>query len=1242
MNPTGVDPFQELVDSLRKVLSVPASTAPPPAPSPAPASAPSSLAPVYTASPVVNPAPYSGSAEECNGFLLQCRALQWAESLWQQNGPATHSLDAFIAHFRDVFGRPVGDSSGLEPSLRLHLSAHDDTIGLERFIQLSIRVANRIRGCMEGISCQNPTLQLRQPELPSPPEPAVEPMQIDYSRLSSTERWRRLTQGLCLYCGQNGHLLQTCPVRPPRSMVSVVSYSSTNVRPLTTAIQLTTPHHSVTVHALLDSGSAGNFISQDLCNQLRLKKKVNDIQYKIQSITGSPLGQGKVQYCVGPLQLQVGQLHIEEICLLVLENSTAGIVLGRPWLVLHDPTLSWTTGEVLKLGKDCFSRCFPHIPKPVSQNLTLPLSSTSIESPVEKLSVEIPAEYSHFSDVFCPKRATQLLPHRPWDCAIELLPAALEQLRGARIFSKLDLRSAYNLIRIREGDEWKTAFVTPTGHYEYLVMPYGLVNAPSVFQGYMNEVFRECLHRYVLVYIDDILVYSRNEAEHRQHVSEVLRWLREHHLFLKAEKCTFHQSTIQFLGYEISPKGIQVDERKVDAIKSWPIPTSVKELQRFLGFSNFYRRFIHNYSAIISPLTDLLKGRPKSLSWTPEANLAMRTLRQAFTSAPLLVHPDPEKPFVVEVDASTSGVGAVLTQQQGTPPRLHPCAFFSKKLSSAEQNYDIGNRELLAIKLALEEWRHWLEGALHPFVVLTDHRNLEYLRETKRLNPRQARWALFFTRFNFTISYHPGTKNTKADALSRLHAPSELPDKPESILPPELIVSPIQWSLDEDIAAASVSYPAPPWCPTNRIYVPRSLRNRLIHSSHTSLGTGYPGTNQTLSLLQDRFWWPEMLQDIRRYVRGCQECAMSKTPRHLSSGKLHPLPIPQRPWSHLGVDFVTDLPPSEGNTCILVTVDRLAKACRLIPPKGLPTAMETAELLFNHVFHNFGLPEDIVSDRGPQFISRVWRSFFSLLGVTVSLSSGYHPQTNGQTERKIQEIGRYRRNFCHSHQNSRNRYLAWAEYAQNSLQQPSTDITPFQCVLGYQPPLFPWSGEPSDIPSVTHWFQESERVWDSAHQHLHYSDVRRATTPVFQPGQKVWLSTRDIRLRLPCKKLSPRFIEPGPIEEPPLSMVLEDGTVYSVMEILNSRCCGGRLEYLVDWEGYGPEERSWVPRNDILDPNLLTECHATHPQCPAPRGRGRPPRRRGIRPSGAGRGGGGSVTATPGFSTTQITQSPEY
>ncbi|KAK3565362.1 hypothetical protein QTP86_007119 [Hemibagrus guttatus] len=279
-----------------------------------------------------------------------------------------------------------------------------------------------------------------------------------------------------------------------------------------------------------------------------------------------------------------------------------------------------------------------------------------------------------------------------------------------------------------------------------------------------------------------------------------------------------------------------------------------------------------------------------------------------------------------------------------------------------------------------------------------------------------------------------------------------------------------------------------------------------------------------------------------------------------------------------------------------MVVDRFSKSCRLLPLKGPPTALETAELIFNHVSRYFGIPEDIVSDRGPQFVSRVWRAFFTRLGVAVSLSSGYHPQTNGQTERKIQEISRYLRTFCHSHRNSRSQYLGWAKYAQNSLRQPSTGLTPFQCVLGYQPPLFPWSGEPSDVPAVDHWFHESEKVWDSAHHQLQRAlrrrrwtaDLRRYDTPVYHPGQKS-LATEQLSPPLPLLPLLP--------------LLLDDGTAYEVKEILDSRRRGSQLEYLIDWEGYGLEERSWVPRDDILDPNPLETFHTAHPHRPAPRGR---------------------------------------
>ncbi|KAI2660449.1 Transposon Tf2-11 polyprotein [Labeo rohita] len=322
--------------------------------------------------------------------------------------------------------------------------------------------------------------------------------------------------------------------------------------------------------------------------------------------------------------------------------------------------------------------------------------------------------------------------------------------------------SAYNLVRIHVGDKWKTAFVTPTGHYEYRVMPYGLSISPSVFQPFMNEV------------------------------------------------------PPSFLGYIITAEGVQMDQGKVSTIQEWPQPLTVKELQHFLGFSNFYRRFIKDYSSITAPLTSLLRGKPKALIWNPSAHEAFQQLKEIFSTAPLLRHPAPELP-----DASTTGVGAVLSQA----------------LSLAEQNYDVGNREVLAIKFS----------SVHPV-------------------------------------------------------------EPEPIIPSNLIISPILWEQDNNIRHTTLQDPAPPEYPEGKIFVPRSQRLTLLGTAHQSPGSGHPCNQRTLSLLQTRYWWPSMRRDTIRYVQSCSVCAMSTSPCQLPTGKLVPLPIPQRPWSHIGVDFVTNLP----------------------------------------------------------------------------------------------------------------------------------------------------------------------------------------------------------------------------------------------------------------------------------------------------------------------------------------------
>jgi len=357
---------------------------------------------------------------------------------------------------------------------------------------------------------------------------------------------------------------------------------------------------------------------------------------------------------------------------------------------------------------------------------------------------------------------------------------------GAKIFTKLDLKDRYHLLRIREGHEWKTAFRTRYGHFEYKVVPFGLVNTPATFQAMMNKILREFLDHGVVVYLDDILIYSEGEEEHIELVKKVLVRLEEHQLAVSVPKSVSHVRSVEFLGYIVGIDGVTLSERKVKSVMNWRAPQSVKELQIFIGFANFYRRFIKDFSKICTPITEKLKGDKTRFHWGPKQDEAFTELKKRFVTAPILEHFYPDRATVVERDASHFALECVLSQFKDS--RLHPVTFHSRKLNPAERNYEIHDNESLALLEAFKEWNHYLVGADKPVTVYTDHQNLQNSFTTKVWNQRQIRWAQRLADYHGKIIYRPGKRGGNPDTLSR--RPEYRPEEgakhsEQSILKPE-------------------------------------------------------------------------------------------------------------------------------------------------------------------------------------------------------------------------------------------------------------------------------------------------------------------------------------------------------------------------------------------------------------------------------------------------------------------------
>jgi hypothetical protein len=730
---------------------------------------------------------------------------------------------------------------------------------------------------------------------------------------------------------------------------------------------------------------------------------------------------------------------------------------------------------------------------------------------------------------------------------IPIIDELLDELHGAIIFSKLDLRSGYHQIRMRPEDIPKTAFRTHEGHYEFLVMPFGLTNAPSTFQALMNDVFRPFLRRFVLVFFDDILIYSKTFADHLLHLQSVLEVLEHHRLFAKLSKCRFAVDEVDYLGHLISQQGVRADPSKLEAMATWPLPHNVKSLRGFLGLTGYYRKFIRNYGSLAAPLTSLLKKN--AFHWTPSATTAFQSLKQAMLLPPVLRLPDFNQPFVIECDASGSGLGAVLMQDR------QPIAFLSKALKGRALLLSTYEKELLSLVTAVQHWRPYLLG--HTFKVKTDHQALKFLLEQKMGTPSQQRWLSKLLGYDFIIEYKPGCENRVADALSRLNEPK--------VLHEEASISLISFPTPDWITDLKSSYLTDPYTTTilhslqhgdsspkgftlqqgliirkGRLWLVKHspFQHQVLEFIHSNPTAGHSGYHNTVHRAKANFYWPGMRKDIKLFVRECPVCQANKNESVASPGLLQPLPIPNRVWSAISMDFIEGLPVSKGFSVIFVVVDRLTKYGHFVPLAHPYTASVVAQVFMANILKLHGLPSTIVSDRDPVFTSSFWKELFHLQGISLAFSSAYHPQSDGQTEALNKCLETYLRCYASAKPKTWSDWLPLAEWWYNTNHHSATGFTPFEALYGYPPPtlLSYVPGTAANL-AVDSQLRDRSTTISLLKEHLQLAQNRMKTQAdrhrterVFAEGDWVYLRLQPYRqnslaLRKNLK-LSPRFYGP--------------------------------------------------------------------------------------------------------------------
>ncbi|GAU29258.1 hypothetical protein TSUD_392080 [Trifolium subterraneum] len=859
----------------------------------------------------------------------------------------------------------------------------------------------------------------------------------------------KATTPTCFNCGEEGHKSPKCK-KPKKVTGKVFALNGEGADQVDNLIRGTCFIHDTPLIAIIDTGATHSFISMDCMKRLNIPVYEMSGCMNIKTpASGSVITRLVCRNC--PVSVFGRHFGMDLVC---IPLSGIDVIFGMNWLVFNqvhinccektvifprsEGSLSLMNGEEVKESLNDHGGLF------------MVFGSLKLEGGV-KLE-ELPV-VSEFSNVF-PEDISDLPPEREVEFSIDLVPGTspismapyllLVKKKEGSMRLCIDYRQLNKATiknKVKTEDVPKTAFRTRYGHHEYTVMPFGVTNAPGVFMEYMNRIFHSFLDKFVVVFIDDILVYSKSEEEHKEHLRIVLQVLKEKKLYAKLSKCEFWLKEVNFLGHVISSGGIAVDPAKVDAVMKWGTPESVSEIRSFLGLAGYYRRFIEGFSKMALPLT-LLTRKDQAFVWDEKCEKSFQELKKKLTTAPVLILPDAKESFVVYCDASKLGLGGVLMQKGKV------VAYASRQLKVHERNYPTHDLELAVVVFALKVWRHYLYGS--RFEVFSDHKSLKYLFDQKELNMRQQRWLEFLKDYDFELSYHPGKANVVADARSRksLHMSSlmakelelieefrdlslvcevtsnsvklgmlkltnrflekirECQKEDEKLMKRVALVIEGQendFKIDEN---GVVKF-------RGRVCVPDvpELKKMIFDEGHKSGLSIHPGLVKMYQDLKNLFWWPRMKKEIAEYVYACLVCQKSKIEHQKPSSLLQPLFIPEWKWDSIAMDFVGGLPKTaKGNEVIWVVVDRLTKSAHFIAIKVRTSVPKLAEIYVEQIIRLHGVPSSIMSDRDPKFTSRFWESLQEALGTKLRLSSAYHPQTDGQSERTIQSL----EDFFHS------------------------------------------------------------------------------------------------------------------------------------------------------------------------------------------------------------------------------------